>query len=102
VAHGSPEIWYASDCFFEDDLSDHLTNKKVVFASSHSQRFEHLDILLETFTSLLYVLRLNLSAESKKSKTTTLISHSSLSLYSYLVELSINLLVCQGGIHALP
>jgi hypothetical protein len=50
----------------------------VVSAHSHSQRFEHHDILLETFTSLLYVLRLNLFAENKKSKTTTLVGYASL------------------------
>jgi len=46
-------------------------NKKVVIAPSTAQRFEHFDILPETFTSLLYVLRLNLYAEYEKSNTTT-------------------------------
>jgi hypothetical protein len=49
----------------------------VVFASPHSQRFEHrethcLRLLRLCFTS--YVL--NLSAENKKSKTTTLVGYS--------------------------
>ena len=74
-------------------------NKKVVFASPHSQRFEHLEtyclrLLRLCFTS--YVL--NLSAENKKSKTTTLMSHSSLTLYSCFEGLSREC-ISSGNVH---
>lgn len=84
-------------------IGDNLTNKKVVFASPHSQRFEHLETYcLRLLHLCLTSYVLNLSAENKKSKTTTLMSHSSLSLYSYLEWLSRIFLVYQEGFKPSP
>jgi len=70
-----------------------MSNKKVVFALPHSQRFEHLEtyclrLLCPCFTS--YVL--NPFAENKKSKTTTSVGATLHFLYTPALR------VCQEAI----